>query len=65
MNITDFTTLISSVGFPIAACIAIFWQMNRQSENHKTEMDHLTEALHNNTVALSELSTLIKGKKEE
>ena len=65
MDITDFTTLISSVGFPIVACIAIFWQMNKQSENHKTEMDRLTEALHNNTVALSELSTLIKEKKEE
>lgn len=60
MDYQNIAGLISSVGFPIAACIAIFWQMNKQAEQHKQEMDKMTDALTNNTAAIVELSTLIK-----
>lgn len=60
MDYQSIAGLISSVGFPIAACCAIFWQMNKQTEQHKQEMDKMTEALTNNTAAVVELSTLIK-----
>ena len=60
MDYQSIAGLISSVGFPIAACCAIFWQLNKQSEQHKQEMDKMTEALSNNTAAVVELSTLIK-----
>ena len=60
MDYQSIAGLISSVGFPIAACCAIFWQMNKQSEQHKQEMDKMTDALANNTAAIVELSTLIK-----
>ena len=60
MDYQSIAGLISSVGFPIAACCAIFWQMNKQTEQHKQEMDKMTEALANNTAAVVELSTLIK-----
>ena len=32
MDITALTTLISSVGFPIVACIFLFLQLNKQTE---------------------------------
>ena len=60
MDYQSIAGLISSVGFPIAACCAIFWQMNKQTEQHKQEMDRMTDALANNTAAIVELSTLIK-----
>lgn len=32
MDIGSITTLISSVGFPIAACICLFYLFNKQTE---------------------------------
>ena len=46
---------ISTVGFPIVVAIALFWKMNKQDEDHKTEMVKVTEAINNNTIALQKL----------
>lgn len=50
------TTLIGSLGFPIAACIACFWMLNKEREEHKAEMQKVTEAITNNTMALNTLT---------
>lgn len=47
--------LIKDLGFPIAVCIAMFWMNNKQAEQHKEEMTKITDALNNNTLALTEL----------
>lgn len=47
--------LISTVGFPIACCIAMFLQQNKISENHKNEMSEMKNAIDNNTIALTKL----------
>ena len=47
--------LIKDLGFPIAVCIAMFWLNNKQVEQHKEEMTKVTDALNNNTLALTEL----------
>lgn len=47
--------LIKDLGFPIAVCIAMFWMNNKQTEQHREEMTKITEALNNNTLALTEL----------
>lgn len=54
--------LISSVGFPIAACVALFWQMNRESTQHKEEMDTLKESLNKNTLAITKLVLFMQEK---
>lgn len=54
----DFSTvaqLIGSLGFPIVACCALFYRMNVQDEAHKEEVGKLTEAINNNTTALTRL----------
>lgn len=56
MDVSAITQLIGSLGFPIAACIALFWQNSKESERHREEMDRITEALNNNTIAITELS---------
>lgn len=63
MDITVLTQLVGSLGFPIAMCIAMLWMLNKANENHKVEMEKITEALNNNTVALTQLSTKIEGNK--
>lgn len=52
---------IQNLGFPIAVAVALFWQNNQLQKQHKEESDKLTEALHNNTVALTELKDKIGG----
>ena len=47
--------LLTDLGFPIAVCIAMFWLNNKQVEQHKEEMSKVTDALNNNTLALTEL----------
>ena len=47
--------LIQNLGFPIAVAVALFWQNNNLQKQHKEEADKMTTALHNNTIALTEL----------
>ena len=61
MDMSTITQLITSVGFPIAACVALYLQMNKQNEQHKEEMSKVTEALNNNTIALNKLAEKVGG----
>lgn len=56
MDVTTLTQLIGSLGFPIAACIAMYITLNKQSEQHREEMTKLTESLNNNTLAITKLT---------
>ena len=53
--------LIRDLGFPIAVAVALFWKNMKDGEQHKTEMDKMTEAVNNNTLALTELKDKIGG----
>lgn len=53
--------LIQNLGFPIAVAVALFWQNNKLQSQHKDEMDKMTSALNNNTIALTELKDKIGG----
>lgn len=53
-TITVISELVKSIGFPIAMCILLFMQMNKQSERHTEETKVLADSLNNNTTALSE-----------
>lgn len=54
---------ISTLGFPIVCCAALFWKMNKQDDQHKQEMDVMSKAIENNTLVLTEIQTLLR--KEE
>lgn len=54
------TQIISTTGFPIACCIALFYYMTKQTEQHKQEMDKLNESINNNTIALNKLAERMK-----
>lgn len=55
MDVGGIIQIVGSLGFPIAACIAVFWYLMKESENHKEEVNKLSEALQNNTIALTKL----------
>lgn len=61
----ELLTAISTVGFPIVACIAMFWMNEKQDRRHQDEVNKLNETVANNTVALTKLATLIEVHKEE
>ena len=66
MDATTITTLISSFGFPIVACLCMGWYVKYQTDEnkkeikeiaigHKNEMAEVTTALNNNTLAIQKL----------
>lgn len=59
MDVTQVMQAIGSLGFPIVACCALFYYLNKEQESHKEEMSAVTEALNRNTEALLELKTII------
>ena len=69
----DVTTIISTMGFPIAACIAMAWyvkyitdknctQMDELNTQHANDMKSITEAVNNNTIALTKLTEKMESK---
>lgn len=63
MDMSEIVQLIGSLGFPIVACIALFWQLNKQNEYHKQETDSLKEAIDELKVAIMQLSQLITNSR--
>ncbi len=75
MDINGIVAIISSVGFPIVACIGLGWYVKYQTDNnnkevsemrreHQEEIAKVTDALNNNTLALQKLCDRIDGKIE-
>lgn len=60
MDIADITSLISSVGFPIVACVIMWKTMQETTAAHKAEVDGLRDALERNTTILTELKTMLQ-----
>lgn len=59
MDVNQVMQAIGTLGFPIVACCALFYYLNKEQESHKSEMQAVTEALNRNTDALLELKTII------
>jgi hypothetical protein len=51
---------ISTVGFPIFACGALFWLVNKLESEHKQEVNSLREIIDRNTEALIELKDIVR-----
>lgn len=46
---------ISTVGFPIAMCVALLYNNSQLSQKHKEETEAFTNALNENTLVLQKL----------
>lgn len=65
MDANTIIQIISSLGFPIVMCGALFWYMVKQREAHQEETEHLKDTIAENTKVLAELTTLIKVLTDE
>ena len=61
MDLSQITPIISSLGFPIAACIALFYYLNKERESHKDEIDSLKNCINENNTVLTGLKTLLES----
>lgn len=55
MDANAILSAISSVGFPIVCCIAMWYLNMKGDERHQSEIQQLQEAINNNTLALTKL----------
>ena len=61
MDFNAITQVVSTLGFPIAMCGAMFWHIIKSEERHREEVSKLSEALNNNTIALTRLVARLDG----
>ena len=61
-NMEDIVKIISSVGFPIAMCLLLFWYMKSQLESHKEETSSLKDAINKLELAITTLVTKLADK---
>ena len=61
----DIVNAISTVGFPIAICLILSYEIKEMTESHKEETNALKDALNNNTIVLEKILTKLNIEKEE
>lgn len=60
MTVNDAMTIISTLGFPICMCGALFWYMVKQNELHSEESKEMKNAINELKVAIVELTDKLK-----
>lgn len=53
--------IVQSLGFPVAACVALFVRMGHQDELHREEVEALKKSLDENTNILTRLYEKMGG----
>ena len=69
MDINPVITIISQFGFPIGISIILMWyiyhtneEQKKERDNHKQEIDKLSEAVNNNTLVMQKLIDRLEVK---
>lgn len=68
--------ILGNYAFPIVACIALFWKMDKdqkttqeymskRDETHRAEIDSLRESLDNNTRVIIKLEAKLGGSEDD
>lgn len=64
MDVQTITQIISTLGFPIACCIALFWYINKTLKDFTRDIqqavDKLTESISKDTDATTKLVTTVE-----
>lgn len=62
MELTDILSAVSTVGFPIAFCMLLFFYLREETQNHKNEVADLKQVISENNTILASLKQLIEDK---
>ena len=60
MDVQIIGQLIASLGFPIVACCAMFWMVNKNEERHKEELNDMRKTIEDNTSVLAGIKELLQ-----
>ena len=63
--INEIAQIISTVGFPIAMCLVLLYEVEEMNKLHKEETNSLKDALNNNTVVLEKILTKLDLDEKE
>ena len=61
VNLQDVMTIINTVGFPIFVAIIMMWLFYKMTISHKEEMRMMSDAIDNNTLAMSQIKTQLEA----
>lgn len=61
MDAQTILTAISTVGFPIVMCAALFWYMTVQNKSHQEETSSMKEAITKLEIAITKLCEKLGG----
>lgn len=53
---------VSTVGFPIAMSLLLFWYLQKESENHKEETASLKDAINKLEIAITTLISRLEDR---
>lgn len=63
MTFNDLIQAVSTVGFPIAGCIILFYELHQNNKRREEELKALREILNDNTSTLKELVEYLKEER--
>ena len=55
MTVQDISTIISTLGFPIVACGALFWSNLKTSDHYTQTIDAMRKTIEDNTLVTKQL----------
>ena len=76
VDIGTISTLVGSVGFPVALCLGLLWYLLKLQQTHKEELvelqnahkeesDKLSEAITNNTIVMQQILEHMRKEDEK
>ena len=61
MEANEIITAISTLGFPICMCVALFWYMIQQNKQHQEESKEMRDAIAELKTAIVQLTDKLGG----
>jgi preprotein translocase subunit YajC len=61
MDYATVSQLVGTLGFPIVACGALFYMLNKNEASRREDNNRLSEAINNNTNVITKLVTKLGG----
>lgn len=62
MEAASFIEIINKIGFPIAACIALFWMNREQAKYYRQLLKDFQDTIDQNTEAINSIINKLGGR---
>lgn len=55
MDVAAIIQLVETMGFPVVVCLCMMYYIKYLNDQHKNEMDKISDALNNNTIVMNKI----------